>query len=438
MSGARGQRGGRGAGEQGCGVRRPRPSAPPPLRKSVIARAVALYAFAGLAAVAVGARAWAAEESKAKASETRDRLREINRNLERERQRAREAGQRERDLAQEIRGVEADLQKKNKELKDLQAKLRGSTERIGALGQEIRGAEGRMARSRALLARRLRAIYKQGRLAYVRLLLGADDMSGAATRFKYLASIAAQDRRVATAYQAVLTDLTAKRQALEAYKAEVAVARETVEVRQHEIAEEQRKRQILLANVREEKLGHLTAARKLEEAARDLQNLIARLGREEAAPRRRTPAPAVQPPPADGGAFAALKGNLPWPTAGTVASGFGRQENPKFRTVTYNRGIEITAAMGRPVLAVHDGTVLFADWFRGYGRLVILDHGSGYFTLYAHASELLVKVGDQVARGQPIARVGDTGSLEGPQLYFEVRYRGKPQDPLAWLERKAP
>jgi septal ring factor EnvC (AmiA/AmiB activator) len=121
-----------------------------------------------------------------------------------------------------------------------------------------------------------------------------------------------------------------------------------------------------------------------------------------------------------------------------VASAFGRQEHPKFRTVTYNRGIEISAAMGRPVLAVYDGTVLYADWFRGYGRLVILDHGGGYFTLYAHASELLVKVGDQVTRGQPIARVGDTGSLEGPQLYFEVRHRGKPQDPLAWLERKAP
>jgi septal ring factor EnvC (AmiA/AmiB activator) len=391
-----------------------------------------------MAVAATGAPARAAEETKGKVSETRDRLREINRKLERERQRAREAAQRERDLAQEVRAVEADLQKKNKELKDLQTKLRGSTERIAALGREIRAAEGRVTRSRVLLARRLRAIYKQGRLAYVRLLLGADDMSGAATRFKYLASIAAQDRGVATTYQGVLAELTAKRQALETYKVEMAVARETVQVRQHEIAEEQRKRQILLANVREEKLGHLTAARKLEEAARDLQNLITRLGREEAAPRRRTPAPAVQPSPSDGGPFAALKGNLPWPTAGTVASAFGRQEHPKFRTVTYNRGIEISAAMGRPVLAVYDGTVLYADWFRGYGRLVILDHGGGYFTLYAHASELLVKVGDQVTRGQPIARVGDTGSLEGPQLYFEVRHRGKPQDPLAWLERKAP
>lgn len=403
------------------------------------AAAAALWALAALAAVAAGAPAWAAEEGKGrgKVSDTRDRLREINRKLEQERQQAHEAAQRERNLAQEVRAIEADLQKKGRELQDLQAKLRGSAEHIAALTRETRAAEARLGRSRTLLARRLRAIYKQGRLAYIRLLLAADDMSGAATRLKYLASIAAQDRRVASTYQAVLADLTAKRQALEAYKAEVAAAREAAETRRHEIADEQRKHQILLAKVREEKLGHLTAARKLEAAARDLQNLISRLTREDAAPRRRGPATSVEPLP-DGGPFATLKGKLPWPADGPVASAFGKQEHPKFRTVTYNRGIEISATMGRPVLAVHEGTVLYADWFRGYGRLVILDHGGGYFTLYAHASELLVKVGDHVARGQPIARVGDTGSLEGPQLYFEVRHRGKPQDPLAWLAPKAP
>jgi septal ring factor EnvC (AmiA/AmiB activator) len=396
--------------------------------------------------VLLGAAAGAAAETKGRpdgkerVTETQDRLREVQRKLEQERQRARAAARREQDLAKDLRAIEADLQRKTRDLAELQAKLRGSTERIGRLTQEIRVAEARLAQSRARLARRLRAIYKQGRLAYVRTLLGADDLSGAATRLKYLASIAGQDRRLAAGYEATLQDLTAKRQALEASKGEVATAQEAARTQRHEIAEEQRKRQILLAKVREEKLGYLTAAKQLEEAARNLQNLITRLAREETAPRRRGPAaPApVGPPPLDGGPFAALKGKLPWPTTGSVASSFGKQEHPKFRTVTYNRGIEISAPIGRPVLAVHDGTVLYADWFRGYGRLMILDHGGGYFTLYAHASELLVKVGDQVARGHPIARVGDTGSLEGPQLYFEVRHRGKPQDPLAWLAPKAP
>ena len=403
-------------------------------RRGARAAARALCALLALVALAAAAPGWAADGSGGKISETHDRLREINRKLERERRRAQEAARREGALAEGVRRIEADLQKKGRELKGLEAKLRGSAKKIAALAREIRNAEARLGRTRTLLAGRLRAIYKQGSLATVRLLLGADDLSGASVRLKYLSSVAAQDRRVMATYQGTLEELTTKRRALEAYKAEVAEARAAAETRRNEIAEEQRKRQILLASVREQRSGALAAAKKLEEAARDLQNLIARLTREEPAPRRRSPAAPAAPAPSDGGPFAAVKGKLPWPTTGPVASAFGKQEHPKFRTVTYNRGIEITAPMGRPVLAVFDGTALYADWFRGYGRLVILDHGGGYFTLYAHASELLVKVGDQVVRGQPIARVGDTGSLEGPQLYFEVRHRGKPQDPLSWLD----
>jgi murein hydrolase activator len=104
--------------------------------------------------------------------------------------------------------------------------------------------------------------------------------------------------------------------------------------------------------------------------------------------------------------------------------------------VTFNRGIEITAPQGRDIVAVAEGTAIYADWFKGYGRLVILDHGSGYFTLYAHASDILIKTGDAVSGGQVIAKVGDSGSLEGPQLYFELRHKGKPQDPLTWLRSR--
>ncbi|HEX7550354.1 MAG TPA: peptidoglycan DD-metalloendopeptidase family protein, partial [Candidatus Methylomirabilis sp.] len=135
----------------------------------------------------------------------------------------------------------------------------------------------------------------------------------------------------------------------------------------------------------------------------------------------------------DDGRFERRRGKLPWPSSGALASTFGRQEHPRFHTVTFNRGIEISAPQGREIVAVADGTVIYADWFKGYGRLLILDHGGGYFTLYAHASDLMAKAGDSVAGGQAIARVGDSGSLEGPQLYFELRHKGKPQDPLAWL-----
>ncbi len=200
--------------------------------------------------------------------------------------------------------------------------------------------------------------------------------------------------------------------------------------------------------MREEKAGHLAAVKELERSAKDLQGLIARLQSEEERQRRASRAAPKREPSRgdsakeeildirDDGRFERLRGKLPWPAKGTLASGFGRQEHPRFHTVTFNRGIEITAPQGRDIVAVAEGTAIFADSFKGYGRLVILDHGGGYFTLYAHCADILVKAGDAVPGGQVIAKVGDSGSLEGPQLYFELRHKGKPQDPLVWLQSR--
>ncbi len=389
----------------------------------------------------------AAEVKPRKAQEGRERLKEVQRELGREREKAKEAGQKETSLARELARLDEDLKRKTQLLRDLEAKLRGSSQRIARLSQEIATTESRLGRSRELLKRRLRAMYKQGRLGYVRMLLAAEDFSAAGRRLKYLSAVAGQDQRLMQQYSATLTVLSQKRTELEQYKAEIADARERAAATRGQIAEEQRKRRILLASVREEKAGHLATIKELEASAKNLQALIARLQTEEerqkrasrTPPRRespRTEAPGGTeevPDVRDDGRFERLKGKLPWPAVGPLASTFGRQEHPKFRTVTFNRGIEIAAAEGRDIVAVADGTVIYADWFKGYGQLIILDHGGGYFTLYAHASQILARAGETVSRGQVIGRVGDTGSLEGPQLYFELRHKGKPQDPLAWL-----
>ena len=393
---------------------------------------------------------WAGASKPLKVQEGRERLKEVQRELGREREKAREAGQKEASLSKEVTRLDQELKRKTVALQDLEAKLRGSSQRIARLTQEIASTETRLTRSRSLLKQRLRAMYKQGRFGYVRMLLSADDFSAAGRRLKYLSAVAGQDQRLMHSYSTTLADLSEKRAELERYKAEVAEAKGKAATTRNQIAEEQRKRRILLASVREEKAGHLAAIKELEKSAKDLQALIARLQSEEerqrraarTTPRRESPrgeAPSGKeevPDIHDDGRFARLKGRLPWPAVGSLLSTFGRQEHPRFRTVTFNRGIEIAAPEGRNFVAVADGTVIYADWFKGYGRLIILDHSGGYFTLYAHASEILARPGDSVSRGQVIGKVGDTGSLEGPQLYFELRHKGKPQDPLAWLQSR--
>ena len=336
-------------------------------------------------------------EGKApRSQDSRDRLKEVQRELGREREKAKEAGRKEASLARELGTLESDLKAKTKLLRELEDKLRGSSQRIAKLSRDISVTEGRLQRSRNLLRRRLRAMYKQGRLGYVRMLLSAEDFSSVGRRLKYLSALAAQDQRLMQTYSASLTDLSQKRVEFERYKKEVAEASEKAAATRGQIVEEQRKYRVLLAKVREEKAGHLAAVKELERSAKDLQGLIARLQSEEERQRRASRAAPKREPSRgdsvkadildlrDDGRFERLRGKLPWPAKGTLASGFGRQEHPRFHTVTFNRGIEITAPQGREIVAVAEGTAIYADWFKGYGRLVIFDHGGGYFTLYAH------------------------------------------------------
>lgn len=135
--------------------------------------------------------------------------------------------------------------------------------------------------------------------------------------------------------------------------------------------------------------------------------------------------------------FRARKGQLPFPTKGVVEVGFGKVVNPRFNTVTVQKGVDVRAAAGTRVDSVGAGTVAFAGWLKGYGNLVIIDHGSGYHSLYAHLSATAVEVGNEVEEGEGIGEVGDTGSLKGAYLYFEIRKQGQAIDPLPWLKGDA-
>jgi septal ring factor EnvC (AmiA/AmiB activator) len=122
------------------------------------------------------------------------------------------------------------------------------------------------------------------------------------------------------------------------------------------------------------------------------------------------------------------------PTAGRIRVAFGRQTDPEFGTQTVRNGVEIEAPVGAKVVSVADGRVLFAGWFRGYGQMLIVDHGGNDLTVLGYLDALSVKKGDMVRAGQEIGTVGETGTLSGAGLYFEIRTAGKPVDPQAWLE----
>jgi septal ring factor EnvC (AmiA/AmiB activator) len=286
------------------------------------------------------------------------------------------------------------------------------------------------------LARRLRTIYKiHNRGAALPLILTGDDAITRAAVIRQLGSLAALDARLIQEYRVTSDHLADRKAREETRRHELATLRAEAKREQAEVDREAARRRILLARVRDERAYHERMVGELTEASRRLEAFM----RDLQAKQRRL---AKVPPPRGPGetpgvGFGELRGRLPWPAAGRILTAFGPQVHPRFGTKTFRNGVDIEATEGADVAAVYPGHVVYTGWFKGYGNLIILDHGHDYYTLYAHVAEILVKEGDDVRQAQRIGTVGDTGSLAGPRLYFEVRYQGKPQDPEQWLRQRS-
>ncbi len=182
-----------------------------------------------------------------------------------------------------------------------------------------------------------------------------------------------------------------------------------------------------IAGVRDERTERERHVKELEASQGAIRKMIERLELERSRSRDRGEAPSFK------GSLASGKGRLDWPVRGSVVGEFGLEVNPKYGTSVPSNGIDIASPEGTPVRAVAPGLVEFVDWLPGYGRTVILNHGSGYYTLYAHAASVAVRRGEKVTAGQQIATVGDTDSVKGACLHFEVRQGERALSPREWL-----
>jgi septal ring factor EnvC (AmiA/AmiB activator) len=182
--------------------------------------------------------------------------------------------------------------------------------------------------------------------------------------------------------------------------------------------------------LRQEKDNRLKALREMAAAAQRLQKMLDDIARRAIVRPRELPAPATM-----GRGLEAMLGQLDWPVKGPVLAPFGKFKHPEFAAEMVRKGIDIDAPLGDGVRVVEKGRVVFADRFTGYGRMVIVDHGERYYTIYGHLSEIIRKNGDELDRGEILGRVGDSDSLSGAKLYFELRKDGRSIDPLPWLKK---
>jgi len=394
-----------------------------------------LVAVGALVALAAPVFAQAPKKEDPIQAEQR-KLRHTEQQLRDEKRKAAEARARETSLLAELDQVERQLADKHKQIARLDGRITRTQAEVTGLRGEIQQLQKHRAGQEQALGRRLRAMYKmhaQG--GALPLLLSGDDPVARAVAVRHLTSLAALDARLIQEYRGTTDRLDDRRRREETRQRELADLKSDAQREQTEADRDAAKRRGLLARVRDERAYHERMVGELTEAARRLEAFIGDLQAKQRRMARVPPPKGGVAPPRVG--FGNLRGRMPWPTEGRIIAAFGAQVHPRFGTRTFRNGVDIEANEGRDVAAVYGGHVIYTGWFKGYGNLIILDHDNEYYTLYAHMAEIGVREGDDVRQGQRLGTVGDTGSLEGPRLYFEVRYQGKPQDPEQWLRQRS-
>lgn len=390
-----------------------------------------------------------------------DELKKLQEQLDKERS----------SVQQQLRKTESEMGELEKQIRSLQDEMGTREKEIQRLDQEKKKLQSSRLEQQRLIAIQARAAYQSGRQEYLKLLLNQEQpekLSRTLTYYGYLGSARVKQldafnttlRQLAEVESSISgqqSQLTEQRSALDQRRSELAAVREEraqvltklnrdyasseskLELRQAEQAELGR----VLKRIEEEIARR---AREEEEARqralaeeRRLREQLERQQREQeralaSAPRQKTPKPQpltlVSSGAGYGGPFAEARGRLPWPISGRLIARYGSPRGEDNRA-TWD-GVLISASAGSPVRAIHDGRVVFADWLRGSGLLVILDHGNGYLSLYGHNQSLLKNAGDIVKAGEPIATVGTSGGQETPALYFAIRQQGRPTDPAQW------
>lgn len=390
-------------------------------RRTLIAVSVM---FALLVASAGGVRAGDSEEKK-------QELQRIKQEMQEKKQKLRRAGRRERSILSELEKMDREIQAGSAELADQRRKLREAEAAIAEIEQSNMAASRELGRLKQFYGGRLRALYKMSRTGgYALAVLSSDSFTTAYKRVRYLGIIAERDQRMMREYSATLTQLASRERDVRERTSDILARRTAVESKRASLEVRRRTKSGILSTVKQEKNVYEATLKDLEESSTNLWAMIKLADREKKAAKK--PAP----PAREASAAGPGRSRLPWPVAGPLLTRFGVQRHPQFGTVVYRRGIDIAASVGDEVRAVHDGQVVYADWYKGYGRLVIIDHGEGLYSLYGHLSQLEVGGGDRVSRGRVVGLAGDTGSLKGPKLYFEIRRNGEAEDPLLWLAKR--
>lgn len=357
-------------------------------------------------------------------------------------------------VQKDLKKTESEMGQLEKQVKGLQNDLKKSEEEIQRLDTEKKKLEGARLEQQRLIGIQARAAYQSGRQEYIKLLLNQQNPEKFSRTLTYYDYLSEARMEQLDAFNETLRQLANVELDIVNQQSLLLEQKSALDGRREQLADVRKERQLALAKLnkefsardrklkaREQEQAHLAQVLKTIEATLARQAREAEAARQQAllALREQQTGNTVKPMSSGplvsagvsvGGPFASARGKLPWPVNGRLVARYGTPRGDDARTKW--DGVLIGASAGSQVHAVHGGRVVFADWLRGAGLLVILDHGNGYLSLYGHNQSLLKDAGDVVNAGDAISTVGNSGGQNTSALYFAIRQQGRPIDPAQW------
>lgn len=348
-------------------------------------------------------------------TQAQQQQRVVQQRLGEARRRVRELRRLETTHVRKLSEIQQAVEQTSRRLEDSRFRLNRAQRRLTATRGELRRAQDRFTREQALASNRLRTIHKFRHVSNWEALLTAPDLFAFLTRYQYLKHVSMTDQRLLDRLDRMVADVHEKKQRYDELVGEVDRQTRSISAQKAEQVEQKVSQADLVSRIRSERAAWEAAEEQLERTSRELEAFIRRM---LAAQRSR----------------ARLgTGRFAWPARGRITSPFGVRIHPIYRVAKRHHGIDFGGRMGSPVYAADTGIILFAGWYGGYGKVIIIDHGASMATLYGHLSAIQIGSGQKVTRGQAIGQIGSTGLSTGPHLHFEVRRNGAPVNPAGYL-----
>jgi len=370
--------------------------------------------LSGLIALSLSFHAVADKSQQAELDQLKRSISSLEKELQNQRQE-------KDDIQQQLELVERQSAKINRKIRLLRKKIADNQKQLENLVHRQQQLEKRIMDQRSAIAEQIRAAYKTGSEEPVKLLLNQENPQRIARIFKYYEYLLEARSQKIQQFKITIDKLEKTIAEINDIKINLANSQKELQTDLKALLKTTKKRQQTLNSIESQLLTGEQQLSNLQRQRKELERLIDRVQRaaEKVAPAKDYPS------------FAASKGKLIWPVKGRLKHSFKSKRGNYLRW----EGWLINTQAGTVVQAVHHGRVVFSNYLRGFGLLVIVDHGDGFMSLYAHNQELLRETGDWVQSGEIVSRAGNTGGLNKPALYFEIREKGVPVNPKIWLSK---